>query len=418
MLTIYQFLSIILAPFVNLYLIYRKFQKKEDPSRINERLGNPRVERPQGFLLWIHCASVGEANSALTLINSIGNKYPHINILITSGTVTSALQLEKNLPQKTIHQYIPVDKFFAAKNFIKHWKPDLAIFVESELWPNLITQTKKSGCKLVLMNGRISDGSYKRWKILHKIGFNILKEFSLCFAQSKSDQDKFIDLGIKNTVFLGNLKSASKPLLVCNESVGYLKERIGSRPFWVASSTHKGEEEIIIRTHENLKRHFPNILTIIVPRHPNRLKEIITLIPDNIKVSIRSQNQEIDHNCQIYLADTIGELGIFYSLSNISLICGSLIDDIGGHNPFEALQLGAAVLSGHFVCNFQEVYSDLQDSNTCIVVNDESELLSSLIKLLKDEGYLSSLLKNTSIYSCHNNEMIDNIMVYLDCYIS
>ncbi len=406
---LYQILSVLLSPLIDLYLIFRKYKKKEDPIRFDERLGYYSIQRPNGFLIWIHAASVGESKSALTLANSLLKKYPSINILITSGTVTSANEIAKNLPQRTIHQYIPVDKFFAVRRFLKYWKPDLAMFVESELWPNLIIQTNKSGCPLILVNGRISDDSFKSWKILHKFGFNLLKNFSLCFAQSQIDQEKFIDLGVENVHWVGNLKAASMPLKFDSEQLEKLKQQIGQRKFWLAASTHKGEEEIIIRTHQKLKSYFPDLLTIIALRHPNRLDDVIKLIPQDLKISIRSRNESPD-NCDIYLVDTLGELGTLYSLSKISLIGGSMLDNIGGHNPFEALQLGSVILSGSYVKNFAEVYKDLKSSESCLMIQNEEELLFYLLKMMKDEKFYSSRLKNVQQFGSNNSAILDNIL--------
>ncbi len=406
---LYQFLSIVLSPLIDLYLAFRKSRKKEDLSRFNERLGYSKITRPNGFLVWLHCASVGESKSALSLATAFLEKYPQINTLITSGTITSAAEIAKNLPERAIHQYVPVDKFFAVKRFLQHWQPNLAMFVESELWPNLVIETKKSGCPLILVNGRISDDSFKSWKILHRLGFNLLKNFSICFAQSQIDKQKFIDLGVKNVHFVGNLKAASLSLTINQEQLETLKEQIGARKFWLAASTHRNEEEIITRTHQKLKEYFPDLLTIIAPRHPNRLEEIIRLFPQNLKVAIRSQNQPIN-NCEIYLLDTLGELGTFYSLSKISLICGSMIKNIGGHNPFEALQLGSVILSGRYVKNFQESYQDLEDSKSCLMVKDEHELLFNLLRVMKDKNYYLSLLQNTKNLQTNNGKVLNNIL--------
>lgn len=411
---LYQILSVLLSPVIDIYLAFRKSCKKEDLLRFNERLGNSKIARPNGFLIWLHSASVGESKSALTLAEALLKQYPQINILITSCTITSAAEIAKNLPKRTIHQYTPVDKFFVVRKFLKHWQPNLAMFMESELWPNLVIETKRSKCELILINGRISDKSFKSWKILHKLGFNLLRNFSICFAQSQIDKQKFIDLGVKNVHFVGNLKVASLSLKVNPEELKKLQPQIGTRQFWLASSTHKGEEEIIIRTHQKLKTYFPDLLTIIAPRHPNRLEEITKLIPQNLKTAIRSQNQPIT-NCEIYLADTLGELGTFYSLSKIVLIGGSMLDNIGGHNPFEALQLGSVILSGVYVKNFQEAYQDLEKSKSCLMIKDEQELLFYLLKIMKDKNYYLSLLQNSknsqsSVGGKGSGKILENIL--------
>jgi 3-deoxy-D-manno-octulosonic-acid transferase len=284
------------------------------------------------------------------------------------------------------------------------------MFVESELWPNLISQTQ---CPLTLINGRISDQSFKNWKILHKFGFNLLEKFNICFAQSKIDQQKFIDLGVKNVQFVGNLKSANDPLKVDQAKLEKLKSQIEMKKFWLASSTHKGEEDIIIKTHQGLKKYFPDLITIIAPRHPNRIDEVLKIIPNDLKIALHSKNQSIA-DCDIYLVDVLGELGTFYSLSKISLICGSLIDNIGGHNPFEALQLGSIVLSGKYVKNFQETYQGLVSEKNCIIVKDEQELLFYLIRMMKDEDYCLSLIKNNKNLNTNSAKTISRILESLD----
>lgn len=413
MIYFYQILSIILSPFIDIYLVYRKFKKKEDPLRFEERLGISNISRPNGFLVWIHAASVGESKSALTFVNFLLNRYSDINILITSGTVTSAGEISKNLPQRAIHQYVPVDKYYTVKKFLTHWRPNLAIFVESELWPNLVVQTSKLECPLILLNGRISDESFETWDNLRHFGFDLLEKFSLCFAQSQIDKEKFVALGMKNVEFVGNLKAVAEPLKVDDEELKKLKEQIGERPFWLASSTHRGEEEIIIRTHQNLKKYFPNLLTIIAPRHPTRLDEIIKLIPSDIKIAIRSRGETINDK-EIYIADTLGELGTLYSLSKISLICGSLIDKIGGHNPFEALQLGSVILSGCYVKNFEETYIDLDNSGSCIVISNEEELLFYVLRLMKDQEYYVSRLKNVTSFETSNKAVLSDIIKIIE----
>jgi 3-deoxy-D-manno-octulosonic-acid transferase len=408
MVFLYQALSIILSPLIDAYLTFRKFKKKEDKYRFYERFGHSKVSRPEGTLIWIHCASVGESKSSIALAEAILAKHSLNNILITSGTITSAKQIIDNLPKRTIHQYVPVDKLIAVKRFLHHWQPNLAIFIESELWPNLITQTKKF-CKLVLVNGRVSEKSFKNWQKLHKIGFNLLKNFSICFAQSQSDRKKFINLGLKNTYFVGNLKSYSPLLRVNQLELTNLRQQTSNRVIWLAASTHKGEEEIIIKTHQQLKKYFPNLLTIIIPRHPNRLEEIVKLIPKNLDIAIRSKKQPID-NCEIYLADTMGELGIFYSLSKISLICGSLIDNIGGHNPFEPIWLKSVILSGCYVKNNEEVYYDLARNGSCLMIKNEKELLFYLLKIMKDKNYYLLLLKNTTKLQTNKKAIVNDIL--------
>jgi 3-deoxy-D-manno-octulosonic-acid transferase len=402
---LYRLLSILFLPLIYLYLLLRIINKKEDISRFQERLGFHGVKKPKNEIIWIHCVSVGESNSAIILIEEILKKNPEKYILFTSTTINSASQIKKNLGSnsKIIHQFLPIDDIFSINRFIKYWQPKLAIFVESEIWPNLISQTAKNNIKLALINARISDKSYKRWLILHKFGFNILKNFQICFAQSKSDQEKLIKLGLKHTEFVGNLKLCAKTLNYNEKELKSLQKEIGKREFWLASSTHKGEEEIIIKIHQELKKHYPDILTIIAPRHPNRLNQIIKNKPENIKIAIRSQKDKINKNIDVYFADTLGELGLFYKLSNISFIGGSLIKNIGGHNPFEALKLDSVIISGKYVTNFQEIYQELAKNQICITVSNNQDLLNNILQLLGNTDIRANFIKNWQKYNSKDN---------------
>ncbi len=413
MIIIYQLLSILLSPLIDLYLWFRKFNHKEDKLRFAERLGYASFQRPEGFLLWVHCASVGESNSVLPLVNEILRQNPQIHVLITSGTVTSAKEIAKKLPNRAIHQFVPVDKFFAVTRFINHWHPDFAMFVESEIWPNLVIMAKKSGCKLALVNGRISEKSYKNWQIFHKIGFNILKNFDLSFAQSEKDKERFEKLGLKNVYFEGNLKAVCPDLACDLNKLEELKKVIKNRKIWLAASTHKGEEEIIIQTHINLKKLYPDILTIIAPRHPSRKKEILALIPKDLQISVRSENDLIKDQTDIYLADSLGELGLFYNLNKIAFIGGSLKPNIGGHTPFEAMKLGVIPITGPYVDNFEEIYDNLVKNGACIMVKNQKDLVDQIQKLLSDSQLIQALVDNGSKAIKKNNDIIQKITAKL-----
>ncbi len=409
---IYRLLSIVALPLIYIYLLIRLFNKKEDHNRFKERFGFHGKKRPKGELIWIHCVSVGESNSAIILIEELLKNNNSLKMLFTSTTVTSASQIKQKLSgnDRIIHQFLPIDDFFSVRRFINYWKPSTAIFVESEIWPNLIDISAKNNIKLALINARISLKSFKRWQFLHKLGFNIFKNFQISFAQSKKDQERLISLGLENTKFIGNLKSLAKTLKFDDVKLNDLVKQINHRPFWLASSTHDGEEEIIIKLHQRLKKSLPNLLTIIVPRHPNRINDIKNLIPNNLNFALRSKNQKITQNVELYIADTLGELGLFYKLCDISLICGSLKDDIGGHNPFEALKLDCATISGRFVDNFEEIYKNLEKNKACIIINNEEELFVYILKALQDEGFRNDLKRNWQILAKENNNILSQII--------
>ncbi|MDA9231431.1 3-deoxy-D-manno-octulosonic acid transferase [Rickettsiales bacterium] len=402
---LYKLLSILFLPLIYLYLFIRILNKKEDKLRIKERLGFSTIKKSSENLIWIHCVSVGESNSAIILIEKILENNPNSKLLFTSSTITSASQIKRKFHDnnRIIHQFLPIDDIFSINRFLKYWRPQLAIFIESEIWPNLIHQCSKHKIKLALINARISDKSYKRWLILHKLGFNILKNFKICFAQSKADQQKLIKLGVKNTEFIGNLKSCAKKLDFDEIELKSLNKQIGVRKFWFAASTHKGEEEIIIKTHQKLQKQYPDLLTIIAPRHPNRLEEITKNIPKNIKIKIRSKKEAIKKNTNIYIADTLGEMGLFYKLSNISFISGSLIKDIGGHNPFEALKLDSAVITGKYFANFDEIYQELERNKIIFIANSNQDLYKKILDLLNNNDILQNIINNWRKYHNSNN---------------
>ena len=411
----YRLLSIILLPVIYLYLIIRLSRGKEDCKRFKERFGFSSKKKLDGELIWIHCVSVGESNSSIALIEEILKTNSSVHILLTSTTVTSASQIKQKLTSNSriIHQFLPIDDFFSSSRFIKHWKPNLAIFVESEIWPNLIDVAAKNKVKLALINARISLKSAKRWQLFHKIGFNVLKNFQITFAQSKKDQEKLINLGLTHTKFIGNLKSLAKTLEFDDKKLKNLSNQIKDRPFWLAASTHEGEEEIIIKLHQKLKKSLPNLLTIIAPRHPNRINNIIKLIPNNLNFAIRSKNEKMTSNIDIYIADTLGELGLFYKLTDVTLICGSLKENIGGHNPFEALKLNCAIISGCYVDNFEEIYQDLEKNKACIIIKNEEELFSNLLQTLKNKESQNDLKQNWQKLNKSNDNILNEILVEL-----
>ena len=416
-LTSYRILQTVLSPFIDVYLRYRKVIGKEDKKRFPERLGKAGIARPQGNLVWIHAASIGESVSVLPLLTAIRQKYPSINILMTTGTVTSAKLLEKKLPKDIIHQFVPVDMHYAVKRFVAHWRPDLAIWVESELWPNLVCNTSQTGCPMLLINARMSDESLVKWKKHKPLADNIFGCFTLCLAQNEKEADKFLHAGIKNSIAAGNLKYESPSLPSDPENTANLIRMIGNRRIWVASSTSRGEEEIAALTHIKLAEKYPDLLTIIAPRHPNRMAEIRTMLEaKGLNTSVRSQGDDVHADTQIYLADTIGELGIFYRLSNIVFMGGSLVDH-GGQNPLEPARLNCAILSGPTIYNFEEIYADMKAANAVIIVNNKDELLEQLDQLLSNSKMQDIYADHASHFIESKTGVIDNYLKLLDPYL-
>lgn len=406
----YRILSILLFPFLEIYLYWRVYKQKEDKKRLKERFGHATIFRPKTSIIWVHAVSVGEANSALILIEELLNNFPESSILFTTTTVTSAEIVGKKIADfegRVIHQFLPIDSYSCVMNFFIYWRPKIAIFVESEIWPNLIDVADRSGAAIFLVNARMSKESASKWRFAKNFGFNIFDRFSAIFAQSENDQKRFQSLTEREVFFLGNLKSQAQSLSYNPEELMRLKNEIGTRKFWLAASTHKGEEELIIAAHRNLKKNFPDLLTIIVLRHPQRAQEVKDLMTE-IKFSQRSCKENIENSTDIYLVDTLNELGIFYRLANFAFIGGSLID-IGGHNPFEAIKLNCAVISGRNVKNFQEVYSKLESENSCIMIDSKDELEKAVSQFLTDQHSLESVISNATKLTSNSNKIASEI---------
>ena len=382
---VYRGLTVALGPAVRLYLGHRLRQGKEDAHRFPEREGRPSRVRPPGPLLWIHAASIGEAVSTLALIDRLAGERPALNMLVTTGTVTSAHLLATRLPTgHAWHQYVPVDRPVYVRRFLEHWKPDLALWIESELWPNLIVETRRRGIPLLLVNGRMSITSFRRWSRVPALIRPLLQGFDLCLTQDATQAERFARLGAPRALTVGDLKSAAAPLPVDEVAFGALGTQIGERPRWLAASTHAGEEEMAAEAHARLRSRFPGLLTLIAPRHPSRSDEIVELLTRRgLQVSCRSHNGAIGAETDIYLADTLGELGLFYRAAGLAYIGGSM-GGIGGHNPLEAAVLDCAILHGPDMANAAAMAQALRAAGASEVVTDAASLARALEPLLAD----------------------------------
>ncbi len=391
---VYRWATWLLGPFIYLYLLKRKIQGKEDPKRLSERFGKAKLPRPKGALLWVHAASVGEALSVLPLLHRIGRTYPLLSLLITTGTVSSAKVLEQKLGKRMMHHYVPVDNITAVQRFLNHWQPNLAFFVESELWPNLVIETHHTGCPMVAINARFSKASATTWQRFPGLIKRMFACFSLMLAQSEEDAGRLLSMGASNVQYIGNLKLDAPALLAHPKELATLLMAIGERPLWFAASTHPGEEAIIARAHEILQQTFPDILTVIAPRHPTRAKEIKEQLQKDypVTVALRSQGQNIEQTTDIYLADTLGELGVFYRLAGIVFMGGSLVPK-GGQNPLEAARLECALVAGPYVENFQSIYSELAQEKALLSVTSAETLARAIEQLLQDHR-LQEMLAN------------------------
>ena len=345
-----------LSPLVPALLRARARQGKEDQERIGERLGNPSLNRPEGKLVWIHGASVGESLASLTLVSKLLER-PDTSVLVTTGTVTSARLMAERLPPRAIHQYIPVDSPLATRRFLDHWRPNLALFVESELWPNMVLEAEARGIRMALINARMSARSFRRWRAAPGFARRVLGAFEKCLAQDKLIAERLTRLGAASVHVTGSLKVDAPPLPVDETALESFRRAIEVRPLFLAASTHPGEEEPLLEVAKTIRRLRPEALTIIVPRHPHRGPEIEAMaLAQGFTVERRSPGTLPASGTQIYIADTLGELGLFYRCTNFAFLGGSLVPH-GGQNPLEAARLRTAVITGPHTHNFDEVFA-------------------------------------------------------------
>lgn len=386
LLSLYRTLTSSLAiPLADCHLSSRVRKGKEIAERLDERKGktkyNAQTLSRGKPVIWIHAASIGESLSVLALINRLLDGYPSCFILFTTGTVTSASLLEKKLPVRVFHQFIPFDIQPWVKAFLENWRPSLALLVESEIWPNLIWETTNQKIPLVMVNGRMSEKSFKKWQWAKSLIQPLMNRFTLCFAQSSEDAQRLRLLGARKVVDAGNLKAAAEPLECHMEELQRVGRMIGMRPTWVAASTHDPEEETIVKTHHLLKEKFPDLLTILVPRHPHRGAALRAQFEKELCLAQRSLGEVISDKTDFYLVDTLGELGLFYRLSPIAFVGGSLTP-IGGHNLIEPVHFGAALLHGPYMTNFQEVTALFHKENAAIEVTSAETLAFHVERLL------------------------------------
>ena len=375
-LRLYQFASFAAAPAAP-HLLARRLQRgKEHPQRLAERRGEASRPRPDGPLVWVHGASVGEMLAVVPLIERL--RAQNFAVLVTSGTVTSAALAEHRLPAGTLHQFIPLDAPRFVGRFLDHWRPDLALFVESDLWPNLIVESARRRVPMILVNGRLSERSYQRWRRVPAVIAALLSRFDLCLAQSAADARRYGELGAPRVTMTGNLKLDVPAPPVDEAKLRQLKLAIGIRPAIAAASTHEGEEAAVIAAHRRLAAKHPALITIIAPRHPARGAAIADMAKGlGLAVGLRSRGEEPKQSTDVYIADTLGELGLVYRLTGIVFMGGSLIRH-GGQNPIEAIRFGAAVVHGPHIWNFAEIYGALDAAGGAKLVADEEALTDQL----------------------------------------
>jgi len=389
--SLYRGLTQISGPLLGWYLNKRLAAGKEHKVRFGERMGQTSHPRPAGKLIWLHGASVGEAVSLLPVIRALREKYGDGSILMTTGTVTSAALMEQRLPTGVIHQFVPVDHPTYVGRFLDHWQPDLAIWAESELWPNLVCETFKRGVPMALINARMSDKSLGTWQKVRGFAGRLLGAFDVCLAQTETDAARFQMLGARQVSCPGNLKYAAGDLPVDETELADLSAELFGRQLWMAASTHAGEEAAMGRVHQQLKKSYPDTLSLIAPRHPERGDAIaVELREQGLVVAQRSRAQDVTCDCDVYLLDTLGELGLFYRLSPI-VFMGKSLTPLGGQNPLEPARLNCALLCGPYMTNFAEIMERFQAGDAIGIVRNEGDLAGALKTLFSQDDHCQRL---------------------------
>lgn len=392
---LYVAATFVILPFAAWHVL-RKLRRAGVPvPRTHETLGNATLFRSgSGLLVWFHAASVGESLSVLALVRRIGELLPRARFLITSGTPTSAELVARRMPPRCVHQFAPLDAPGPLRRFLNHWRPSAAIFVESELWPQMLRRTHASGARMALVNARLSERSRKAWQRRPETAAYVLGVFDLILTQNDEMAQAMVDMHAPaDRVARGiNLKSLSAPLPSEPDVLAQVRAALKGRPLWVAASTHPGEEEIVLDAHRVLLATYPDLALILVPRHPDRSDEVARLIAARgLSCATRSKNQFPRAGEAVYLADTLGELGNWYALTDVVFLGGSLLP-IGGHNPFEVAQAEAAVISGPHVFNFAETFRELAQLDAAITVTSADELAQAAGRLLNDPAARSAAI--------------------------
>lgn len=409
----YRLLGYPATPLIRRYLRQRRERGREDPERLPERFGHAGLPRPEGPLLWIHGASVGEALSALPLIERLRQDWPAFSILVTTGTVTSARLMAERLPEGVIHQFAPVDLPGAVARFLDHWHPQVGLIIESEFWPNLLRCAAARGTRLALVNGRISPESYNSWRRLGPLAPCLLSNFSLVMAQAPEDHDHLAALGATEVLSPGNLKAAAPVLSADAAELSRLEAQIAGRPRWLAASTHPGEDQMAGAIHRALRDRFPKLLTLLVPRHPGRAEEVRRELETlGLNVAQRSLGEPIDPGIDVYLADSIGEMGLWYRLAEIVFVGGSLVPK-GGQNVLEPAKLDCAIICGPHTANFARMTAEMVAAGALRRVESPAALTSTVAELQEDDLKRKEMIAAAGTFASDQAEVLDRTMVAL-----
>ena len=379
---LYQILILIIILLSPIIIFIRLIKNKEHKKRFIEKFCFFQKKRRKGNLIWIHAASVGELMSVIPLINELEKNIKINSILVTTSTLSSAKVFNNFKFKKTIHQFFPIDFFYFTSKFIKYWKPKFAIFIDSEIWPCMYKKLKKNSIPIILLNARITPKSFSKWSFFNKFSENIFTNIDIAYPQNLETLKFLKKFKIRNIKMIGNLKFCNtKKKEDFNLPKSFLSQ-INKRIIFCASSTHQGEEEIVVKTHLKLKKKYKNLLTVIIPRHVNRANEIDkNLDALSIKTIMRTSNKKIDNNTDVYLVDTYGETKKFFQISKIIFIGGSLIKH-GGQNPIEPAKFGLKIIHGPYVQNFKDIYKLFKKNKISYLITSSNQLTKIADKLL------------------------------------
>ncbi len=388
---LYRILSILLLPIISVYMLFRLFQKKESITSVLHKFTIQQSKVPNKQVIWFHAASVGEVNIVIPLVKKIVSERSDLHCLVTTITQTSAGILESSKIKNTTHQFLPLDISFIINRFLRHWNPKVAVFIESEFWPNIINQTVKN-IPILLFNGRFSDASYRRWKRYKKFISKLLEKFLLIFSASELDYSRFANFTQNNLKFIGNFKYSAPTLTYSTKYINLLKEKLKNKSVFIAASTHSGEEKIIFEAHKRVKKQIPDLFTIIIPRHPNRIEEI-KASAQRYQLDFIQDINDFKEGNELLLVAGFGILGNFFHFTEIVFIGGSLVN-IGGHNILEPAKLGAAIIIGPYFSNFREIVEEFDKENAICIAKKVEDFESKLLNLFQNLEYRKQLIFN------------------------
>ncbi|MFC0179367.1 lipid IV(A) 3-deoxy-D-manno-octulosonic acid transferase [Thorsellia kenyensis] len=416
---IYQVIFYCIQPLIWLRLLYRSFKNSGYRKRIFERYGFCRKKvRPGGIVL--HSVSVGETLAAVPLVRALKNRYPNLPITITTMTPTGSERVLSAFGKEVSHVYLPYDLWGSIRRFLNSTRPRIVIIMETELWPNLIYQLHKRKIPLIIANARLSERSYRGYSRIRPLMKPLLRQTTLLCAQHQSDAERFIDLGLRRSqiTITGSIKfDISITPDLAARAVTLRRQWAPNRPIWIAASTHQGEDEIIFEAHKSLLLQFPNLLLIVVPRHPERFSKVKQLA-DNYSLSYitRQSGMIPEESTQVIVADTMGELLLLYGVADIAFVGGSLVE-VGGHNPLEAAAHALPVIMGPHVFNFTAICKKLSSDQALLIIHDKQELVKKITNLLNDADYRRYFGRNAVEVIEKNHGALEKLLESIEPYL-